>query len=80
MLLTVRFEPQCGLGTKRGCLVVEAIGWPGADGGRRDKCLLVKAKHAELVSDEVQASEEEGLGRLEDGWNPHPNRWEHGKL
>ena len=61
-------------------------GWPRVDGGRsssdgcRDKCLLVKAKHAKLVDDEVQASEEEGLGRLKDRRNPHPNRWEYGKL
>ena len=60
--------------------------WPGADGGRsssdghRDECLLAEVKHAEPVDDEVQASKEEGLGRLEDGWNPHPNRWECGKL
>ena len=71
---------------KRRCLVVEVIACPRADGGcsssdgRRDKCLLAKAKHAELVDDEVQASEEEGLGWLEDGRNPHPNRWERGKL
>ena len=68
------------------CLVVEVAGWPRADGGRsssdgrRDKCLLAKAKHAELVDDKVQASEQEGLGRLEDGRNPHPNRWERRKL
>ena len=58
-------------------LVVEVVGCPGADGGRPsdgrwNKCLLVKAKHAELVGDEVQASKEEGLGWLKDGWNPHP--------
>ena len=44
---------------KHGCLDVEIIEWPGAGGGRsssdgrRDKCLLAKAKHAELVGDEV---------------------------
>ena len=58
---------------------------PGADRGRSsdgrwDKCLLAEAKHAELVGDEVQASKEEGLGWLEDGWNPRPNRWERGKV
>ena len=68
------------------CLVIEVAGWPGADEGRsssderRDKCLLAKAKHAELVGDEVQASEEEDLEWLEDGRNPHPNRRECGKL
>ena len=47
------------LEVKRRRLVVEVVGWPKADGGRsssdrrRDKCLLVKAKYAELVSDEV---------------------------
>ena len=57
-----------GLGVKRKCLIVEVVGWPGADGGRsssdgrRDKCLLVEAKHAEPVGDEVQAFEVEGLG------------------
>ena len=48
--------------------------------GRQDKFLLVKAKYAKLVNDEVQASEEEGLGWLKDRRNPHPNRWERGKL
>ena len=66
-------------------LAVEVVGCPGADGGRpsdrcQNKCLLVEVQYAEPVGDEVQASEEEGLGRLEDGWNPHPNRWECGKL
>ena len=67
-------------------LVVEVAEWPRADGGRSssdgrlDKCLLAKAKHAEPVGDEVQASKEECLGWLEDGWNPHPNRREYGKL
>ena len=71
---------------KCGHLVIEVAGWSGAIGGRssfdgrRDKCLLTKAKHAEPVGNEVQASKEEGLGRLEDRRNPHPNRWEHGKL
>jgi len=77
---------QRGLRAKRRCLVVEVAGWPRADRGRSpsdglwDKCLLMEAKHAELVDDEVQPSEEEGLERLEDGRNPHPNRREHGKL
>ena len=77
---------QCGLGAKHRCLVVEVVGWPKADGGRyssyglRDKCLLVEMKYAELVSDKVQASKEKGLERLKDGRNPHPNRWERGKL
>ena len=71
---------------KHGCLDVEIIEWPGAGGGRscssgrQDKCLLVEAEYAELVGNEVQTSEEEGLEWLEDGRNPHPNRWEHGKL
>ena len=70
---------------KRRCLIIEVVVHPEADGGRpsdehRNKCLLAEVQHAELVSDEVQASEEEGLGRLEDGWSPHPNRWECGKL
>ena len=85
MLLTVGFEPIVG-SERSASIVVEVAGWPGADGGhsssdgRQDKCLLVKVKHTELVGEEVWASEEEGLGRLEDGRNPHPNRWEHGKL
>ena len=71
---------------KRRSLVVEVAGWCGAIGGRssfdgrRDKCLLTEAKHAEPVGDEVQAFEEEGLGWLKDRWNPHPNRWECRKL
>ena len=71
---------------KRKCLVIEVIGWPGADrgcsssDGRRDKCLLVEMKHVEPVGNEVHTSKEEGLGWLKDGRNPHPNRWEHGKL
>ena len=71
---------------KRRCLIVEVAGCPRADEGRSssdgryDMCLLMEVKYTELVSDEVQASEEEGLGQLEDERNPHPNRWEHGKL
>jgi len=65
---------------KRRCLNVEVIEWPRAGGerssssGSRVKCLLMKAEYAELVSDEVQTSKEEGLEWLEDGRNPHPNR------
>ena len=62
------------------CLVVEVVVYPGANGGCRNRCLLVKVQHAELIGDEVQASKEEGLGWLKDGWNPHPNRWECEKL
>ena len=70
---------------KRRRLVVEVVVLPEAYGGRpsngrQNKYLLAEVQHAELVGDEVQASEEEGLGWLEDGWNPHPNRWECGKL
>ena len=66
-------------------LIIEVIMRPRADGGRpfdghQNECLLVEASYAKLVGDEVQASEEEGLGWLKDGWNPHPNRWECGKL
>ena len=69
---------------KRKHLAVEVTGSPGANGGhpfdgRRNKCLLVKAQHAKPVSDEVQASEEEGLGRLKDRRPTHPNRWESGE-
>ena len=48
--------------------------------GHQNKCLLAKVQHAEPVGDEVQAFEKQGLGRLEDGCNPHPNRWECEKL
>ena len=70
---------------KRRCLIVEVVVRSGADGGhpsdgRRNKCLLTEVQHAEPVGDEVQAFEEEGLGWLKDRWNPHPNRWECGKL
>ena len=73
------------LGTKRRRLTIEVVGCPRADGertsdGRRNKCLLTEVQHAEPVGDEVQAFEEEGLGWLKDGRNPHPNRWEHEKL
>ena len=71
---------------KHGCLDVEVVEWPEAGGGRssssgrRDKHFLVEVEYAELVDDEVQTFEEEGLERLEDWRNPHPNRWECGKL
>ena len=63
---------------KRRRLIVEVVGSPRADGGRpsdgrQDRCLLKEVKHAKLVGDEVQTPKEEGLGRLEGGWNPHPN-------
>ena len=59
-------------------LVVEVVVLPRADGGcpsdgRRNECLLAEVQYAEPVG-------EEGLGWLGDGWNPHPNRWECGKL
>ena len=70
---------------KRRCLVIEVVGCPRADGGHpsnghQNKCLLIEVKYAESDGDEVQAFEEEGLGWLEDRWNPHPNRWEYEKL
>ena len=70
---------------KRRHLAIEVTGSPRADGGcpsggRWDRCLLAEVKHAEPVGDEFQAFEEGGLGQLEDGRNPHPNRWECGKL
>ena len=67
-------------------LIEEVIGCLRADGGcsSSDGCrvasLLAEVEYAEPVGDEVQASKEEGLGWLEDGRNPHPNRWECGKL
>ena len=72
------------LGMKRRCHVVEVVR-PGVDGGRpsdrcRDVSLLMEVLYAELVGDKVQASEEEGLGWLEDGWNPHPGGRECGEL
>ena len=58
---------------------------PGVDGGRSfDGCwnvrLLAEVEYAEPIGDEVQASEAEGLGWLEDGWNPHPGGRECGEL
>ena len=69
---------------KRRCRTVE-VARPGVDGGRpSDGCqvasLLAEVEYAEPVGDEVQASEAEGLGRLEDGWNPHPGGRECGKF
>ena len=60
---------------KRRCRVIE-VARPGVDGGRlSDGCrvasLLAEVEYAKPVGDEVQASEEEGLGWLEDGWNAH---------
>ena len=68
------------LGIKRRCHAVE-VACPGVDGERlSDECrvasLLVEVEYAEPVGDEVQSSEEEGLGWLEDRRNPHPSRWE----
>ena len=40
----------------------------------------MEAKYAELVGDKVQTPEEEGLEWHEDGRNPHPSKWERGKL
>jgi len=64
------------------CRAVE-VAHPRVDGERlSDRCrvasLLVEVEYAEPVSDEVQASEEEGLGWLENEWNPHPRRRECG--
>ena len=69
---------------KHRCHVVEVMR-PGVDGGRpfdgcRDVRLLAEVEYAEPVGDEVQASEAEGLGRLKDGWNPHPGERECGKF
>ena len=61
---------------KRRCRAVE-VTCPGVDGERHsDGCrvasFLVEVEYAEPVGDEVQASEEEGLGWLKDGWNRIP--------
>ena len=69
---------------KRRCCAVE-VARPGVDGGRLpDGCwvasLLAEVEYAESVDDKVQASEEEGLGWLKDGWDPYPNRCECGRL
>ena len=72
------------LGMKHRCHAVKVVR-PGVDGGRlSDGCrvmsLLMEVEYAEPVGDEVQASEEEGLGWLENEWNPHPRRRECGIL
>ena len=69
---------------KRRCHAIE-VAHPRVDGERlSDGCrvasLLVEVEYAKLVGDEVQASEEEGLGWLENEWNPHPRRRECGIL
>ena len=69
---------------KRRCRAIE-VAHPGVDGGRlTDGCwvasLLAEVEYAEWIGDEVQTSEEEGLEQLEDERNPHPNKWERGKL
>ena len=79
MLLIVGFEPSVGSKRSAGVLLLRSLGGleptEGAPPptGAEMSAFSRKAKHAELVDDEVQASEEEGLGRLEDGRNPHPN-------
>ena len=40
----------------------------------------MEAEYAELVGDEVQTPEEEGLEWHEDRRSPHPSKWERGKL
>ena len=40
----------------------------------------MEVEYAELVGDEVQTPEEEGLEWHEDGRNPHPSKWERRKL
>ena len=72
------------LGIKRRCPAVE-VAHPGVDGehlsdGCRVGSLLVEVEYAEPVGNEVQASKEEGLGWLENEWNPHPRRQECGIL
>ena len=69
---------------KRRCRAVE-VARPGVDGERlSDGCrvmgLLAEVEYSKLVGDEVQASEEEGLGWLENEWNPHARRRECGIL
>ena len=68
------------------CLDVEVVEWSGSGTGRSSssahwgKRLLVEAEYAELVDDEVQTPEEEGLECHEDERSPHPSKWERGKL
>ena len=63
---------------KRRCRAVE-VACPGVNGERlSDRCrvasLLAEVEYTEPIGDEVQAFEEEGLGWLENRWNPHPGR------
>ena len=67
---------------KRRCHAVE-VARPRVNGGcLPDGCrvtsLLAEVEYVEPVGDEVQASEEEGLGGLENEWNPHARRQECG--
>ena len=69
---------------KHRCRAIE-VACPEVGGGRpSDGCrvtsLLAEVEYAESVGDKVQASEEEGLRWLEDGWNPHPGGRECGRL
>ena len=62
---------------ERRCRVIK-VARPGVDGGRpSDGCrvvsLLAEVEYAEPVGDEVQASEAECLGWLEDWGSPHPS-------
>ena len=72
------------LGMKHRCRAVE-VARPGVGGERlSDGCrvtsLLAEVEYAEPIGDEVQAPEEEGLGWLENEWNPHARRPECGIL
>ena len=69
---------------KRRCRAVD-VARPKVDGGRpfdgcQNVCLLTEVEYTEPVGDEVQASKAEGLGRLEDGWSPHPGGRECGEF
>ena len=69
---------------KRRCRTVD-VTCLRVDGGRPfDRCrnvrLLTEVEYTEPVCDEVHASEEEGLGWLENGWNPHPSRRGYGRF
>ena len=69
---------------KRRCRAIE-IARPRVDEERHsDGCQVVsfiaEVEYAEPVGDEVQASEEEGLGRLKNKWNPHARRQDCGIL
>ena len=66
------FEPSVGLERSAGASLLKSPGVPESTedappDGCQDGCLLMEVEHAEPVGDEVQASEEEGLGWLEDG-------------